>query len=64
MFYTPQICLEGFINANIFIVIINFDVDLEDKYERYRLHFFPPLYKYFCPTINASLPKLPQYTDN
>ena len=27
-------------------------------------YFVLPLYNYFCPTINASLPKLPQYADN
>ena len=27
-------------NINIAIVIFNFNVDLEDKYNRYRLHFF------------------------
>ena len=46
------------------MVIINFNVDLGDKCERYRSYFFLPLYNYFFPTVNTSLPKLSQYADN
>ena len=43
------------------MVIINFNVDLVNKCERYRLHY--NYNNYFCPTLNISLPKLSKYAD-
>ena len=34
---------------------------LENKFERYRLHY--NYNNYFCTTINISLPKLSKYAD-
>ena len=46
------------------MVIININVHLADKCERYRSYFFLQLYNYLCLSFNISLLKLSQYVDN
>lgn len=46
------------------MVIVNFNVDLEDKCERVARTSFFPLYNYSILTINTSLRELSQCADN